>query len=235
MDHYVNIYENHADQYHRMIAAEDVEGNLPRALEMATPLVGQRVLDLGSGTGRIPLLLHQTAAQITALDLHAGMLREQQRQRDRVGGDWGLLQGDMRVLPFPANTFDVVTAGWAIGHFQGWFADDWQTQVDRALREMRRVVVPGGALIIIETLTTGSTTPAPPTEGLAAYYNWLEDQWGFTRQEISTYYQFRDLAEAVELAGFFFGDELAEKVCANNWVQLPEWTGVWGRKVMSKS
>jgi ubiquinone/menaquinone biosynthesis C-methylase UbiE len=230
MEHYINIYSNHADIYHRMIAAEDVEGNLIPAMERISYLKGKRILDLGSGSGRIPLLLHTAAAQMMALDLHLGMLREQQRQRQQFNGSWGLLQGDLRMIPFPENWFDIVTAGWAIGHFQGWFAGDWQTQVDRALREMQRVVAPGGALIIIETLTTGSTTPAPPTARLAEYYLHLENKWGFVRQEISTDYVFQDLEEAAELAGFFFGEALAEKVVENNWVRLPEWTGVWGKK-----
>ena len=97
------------------------------------------------------------------------------------------------------------------------------------MSEMLRVLKPGGALIIIETLTTGSTIPASPTKGLARYYDWLETHWGFTRQEISTDYQFADIDEAAELAAFFFGEDLADKVRANHWVRLPEWTGVWGK------
>ncbi len=230
MDHYINIYTNHADIYHRMIAAEDVDSNLLPALERVMGLNGKRVLDLGSGSGRIPLLLHSQAAQIIALDLHWGMLHEQQRQRNQRNGTWGLLQGDLRLLPFPDYWFDIVTAGWAIGHFQSWHNADWHAQVDRAISEMLRVVKPGGALIIMETLTTGSTIPTPPTERLAEYYNRLESKWSFTRQEISTDYQFQNLEEAVELAGFFFGEELAQKVQQSSWKRLPEWTGVWGKR-----
>ena len=229
MDHFKNIYQHHADLYHRMIAAEDVDGHLLPAIERLTPLTGKHVLDLGSGTGRLPLLFHRISKQIIGFDLTMGMLREQQIQRERVHGSWELVQGDLRELPLPSGWADVVTAGWAIGHFQSWFEEDWRDQVDRALNEILRMLKPGGALVIIETLTTGSTTPAPPTEGLARYYEWLEIQWGFTRQEISTDYVFADLDEAVELAGFFFGKSLAENVRANHWVRLPEWTGVWGK------
>lgn len=230
MDHYINIYSNHADIYHRMIAAEDIDGNLLPAIKQITSIQGKCVLDLGSGTGRIPLLLHSQVEQIIALDLHWGMLLEQQRLRDQKKKNWGLLQGDLRVLPFLENSFDIVTAGWAMGHFQSWHIANWPAQVDRALNEMLRVLKPGGAIIIIETLSTGSSVPIPPTERLAEYYAWLENKWGFTRQEISTDYQFQDLARAAELTGFFFGDELAQKVWENNWVRLPEWTGVWGKK-----
>ena len=111
MDHYENIYSHHADTYHRMIEAEDIDGNLLPALECVTPLSGKKVLDLGTGTGRIPLLLHQRAKQISALDLHQGMLIEQQKQMRWRSSNWSLSQGDMRALPYPDDCFDAVTAG----------------------------------------------------------------------------------------------------------------------------
>ena len=83
MDHYINIYTQHADTYHRMIEAEDIDGNLLPVVESVTPLAGKKVLDLGTGTGRIPLLIHQRAKQISALDLHQDMLLEQQKQMKR--------------------------------------------------------------------------------------------------------------------------------------------------------
>ena len=49
-----------------------------------------------------------------------------------------------------------------------------------ALDEMCRVLRAGGVAVILETMTTGSETPAPPTEGLAVYYRWLEDERGFS-------------------------------------------------------
>ena len=99
----------------------------------------------------------------------------------------------------------------------------------RALREMLRVAAPGGAVVIIETLTTGSLIPAPPTEELAEYYAWLEGEWGFRRQAIQTDYQFASVEEAVARTEFFFGAKMAAKIRENSWTRLPEWTGVWRR------
>ena len=90
----------------------------------------------------------------------------------------------MRHLPFHSAWADLVSAGWAIGHLRSWFADDWQTQIGSVLDEMHRVVAPGGALIILETLSTGSLTPAPPNAALAEYYDWPEQTWGFSRETI---------------------------------------------------
>jgi hypothetical protein len=93
------------------------------------------------------------------------------------------------------------------------------------------VTAPGGSLIILETLTTGSLTPAPPTPGLSEYYAWLESEWCFKRSVISTDYIFNDVQSAVQYTLFFFGAELAESIRRNQWSRLPEWTGIWSRTV----
>ena len=226
-DHFIQIYQQHAATYHEMIACEDVDGHLRPALEAVTPFAGKAVLDLGSGTGRIPLLFPDAA--VTGLDLQRAMLLENRRQQMPEPGP--LIEGDMRVLPFAAGIFEVVTAGWALGHFTGWYPQDWQAEISQVLDEVQRVLVPGGHLIIIETLTTGSHTPAPPNEALAVYYDWLESDLGFTRQEVQTDYLFDSLELAYAYAKFFFGDALAKKVRRENWVRLPEWTGIWSHKV----
>ena len=228
-DHFRNIYSSRASDYHRLIAPEDADGHLARTLRRLIP-PGQRILDLGTGTGRLPLLLARDAKQMVGLDLHGDMLRENAAQRSLSIAHWSLVQGDMRALPFPTAWAQVVTAGWAIGHLRGWHPDDWQTQISRVLKEMRRIAAPGGVIVILETLTTGSLTPAPPTEGLAQYYAWLESEWGFTRETLSTDYQFANVDEAVERSEFFFGAEMAEKIRANGWARLPEWTGIWSKR-----
>ncbi|MBI5714380.1 MAG: hypothetical protein HZC38_13310, partial [Chloroflexi bacterium] len=81
MDHFKNIYTHHADLYHSLIAPEDVDGNLKAALESAASLKGKRFLDLGTGTGRLPLLFAHESAQMIGLDLHWGMLKQNQIER----------------------------------------------------------------------------------------------------------------------------------------------------------
>jgi ubiquinone/menaquinone biosynthesis C-methylase UbiE len=226
-DHFVHIYTHCAANYHRFIAVEDVDGNLLNAIEGMTKVDGKRILDLGTGTGRFPLLLARRASQLIGLDLHWDMLRQNQAQRRTAGGHWELTQGDMRELPFPSGWADIVIAGWAIGHLRGWFADDWRTQIGRVLREMHRVCASNGTLVIFETLTTGSTAPAPPTKELAEYYAWLENEGGFIRHAISTDYQFENVEQAVAWTEFFFGKDLAKKIREQQWARLPEWTGMW--------
>jgi len=231
MDHFQAIYSAQAREYHQMIAAEDADGQLLPAIERVTALPSKRILDLGTGTGRLPLLIGDQAAQLVGLDLHRDMLRQNVAQRQRHAGGWEIVQGDMRHLPFRSAWADIVTAGWAIGHMRSWFAADWRSQIGRVLEEMQRVVVPGGALLIMETLTTGSLTPAPPNAGLAEYYDWLEQEWGFSRQTIQTDYHFASVDEAVAQTEFFFGPELAARIRELGWARLPEWTGLWSKLI----
>lgn len=75
---------------------------------------------------------------------------------------------------------------------------------------------------------TATEEPDPP-DFLRRYYRALEEEYGFSHSVIRTDYTFRDLDEAEELTRFFFGDEVADKVRKNGWVQVPEWAGVWWR------
>jgi ubiquinone/menaquinone biosynthesis C-methylase UbiE len=237
-DHFIHVYKNGAAAYHALIAAEDADGNLLPALQAIALLAGKRVLDLGSGSGRIPLLLSGLNCEIVSVDLHHAMLVEQDHQLSSLRGEpkarrsnpqagWRLLQADLRRLPLASGWADVVTAGWAIGHFTGWYSASWKAEAARAIAEMRRAAKPSGTLIILETLGTGVQRPAPPNAALADYYAWLENEHGFIRQVIATDYDFGSVERAAELCGTFFGAELAARVRANSWRRVPEFTGIW--------
>lgn len=220
------IYQSQASGYQELIIHEDVEGNLLPALEDIASFTGKTVLDLGTGTGRIPYLLGDKVKQVIGLDLYWDMLRVQKTQ----GISNELIQADFRFLPTPQNTFDIVTAGWSISALRGGPDNQgWEANISLVLQEIHRTIRKGGAIIIIETMSTANTIPRPPTSELAEYYSWLETEWGFDHQVIQTDYQFNDLDHAVATIGFFFGDEMASKVKENTWVRVPEWTGIWSK------
>ena len=236
MDHFHRIYASQAAAYQAMIAPEDADGNLIKTLERLVPALrwppeGYLAVDLGSGTGRLPKLLGARLPGMVALEFSRAMLAEQAVQRQRMGGGWLLLQADMLHIPLRAGCAGLVTAGWAIGHLVGWEGAAWQAAIGAVLREMARIARPGAALVICETLSTGSLAPAPPHAGLAAYYAWLEGEWGFQRETIATDYQFASPEEAAARTEFFFGAELAATIRSNGWARVPEWTGVWWKGV----
>jgi ubiquinone/menaquinone biosynthesis C-methylase UbiE len=223
-DHFHQIYTGpRTDWYDAMISCEDVRGELRNAIH--AQVKGANLLDVGAGTGRVGRLAKGVVTQVMSLDLNVPMLKIAARQSDGL-----FAAGDALHLPVRSGWAEVVTAGWVLGHFVGWFPD-WRDRITRALDEFTRVTVPHGTQIIIETLGTGASQAAPPTQGLAAYYHLLEDRFGFTRQVLRTDYHFPDVETGARLVGFFFGDELRHHMESQQSRDLIEWTGFWVRRL----
>jgi hypothetical protein len=88
------------------------------------------------------------------------------------------------------------------------------------------VLVPGGRTLVIETLGTGAREAAPPSAALGEYSTFLEAR-GFSRSEVATDYLFASVEEAADVLGGFFGPAMAERIRAERWARVPEWTGIW--------
>ncbi len=220
------IYNQHADQYERLASREDYQDNIFPALNRIRPLQGLDVVDLGAGTGRLACMLAPVARSIQAFDTSQHMLDVAIARLQQSGlTNWRVDVADHRQLPLGDGVADVAISGWSLCYAAIWCEGVWQEELGKALAEMKRVLRPGGTIIILETLGTGHETPHRYDE-LKEYLAYLEEH-GFSSTWIRTDYQFESLAEAEELSRFFFGDELAQKVVKNNWVILPECTGIW--------
>jgi len=226
------VYARHAAEYDALVSAEDCDHHLLPAIEAIAPLAGASVIDVGAGTGRLTRLLVTRAARVVGVDRSAAMLAVARAHLEALNPPtiWSLHCADARDLPVASASASVAVAGWVFGHLRYWLPDDWQVQIGRALDEMTRALVPGGALIVIETLGTGREDPCPPSPQLAEYYAWLESTRGLTRAAIRTDYRFPDVETAATLTGFFFGDAFGERVRREGWRIVPECTGVWSRR-----
>lgn len=229
-NHFRAIYARHAAQYDALVAAEDYRGLIFPTLNGIRPLGGLDVVEFGAGTGRLTRLLALAARRVWAFDASPHMLSVAAQRLAETGADnWALAAADNRRLPLPAACADLAAEGWSFAHAVGWHPDTWRAEVGAMLAEMRRVLRSGGTAVLLETLGTGHKRPAPPSEGLAALYRWLEQEHGFQSTWIRTDYYFGSPAEAETLTRFFFGDALADRVAAEQSVLLPECTGIWWR------
>ena len=102
-----------------------------------------RVLDVGCGTGIFAERIRQAfpRAEVVGIDLVAGMLTKGEARWHRQSGTVFPVQADSERLPFDRGTFDVVTCANSFHHYPH--------QV-RALSEMRRVLRPGGQLVLVD-------------------------------------------------------------------------------------
>ena len=140
-------------------------------IDLAAVRAGERVLDVAGGTGDLAAHFARQVADdgvrreagrgmVVMADINAEMLREgRARLADRGVVDVPLIQADAQNLPFADASFDCVTIGFGLRNV---------TDKDAALRAMRRVLKPGGRLLVLEF-------SKPLNAGLSKVY----DQYSF--------------------------------------------------------
>ena len=115
------------------------------AVDSLKPYAPQQILDIATGTGDFALLTMERLQpqHITGADLSEGMLAVGREQVEKAGyaDRITLCKEDCMALSFADDTFDALTVAYGVRNFE---------DLDRGLREMRRVLRPGGRLVIIE-------------------------------------------------------------------------------------
>jgi len=122
---------------------------LHRAWKAYTVLVanvkeGQQVLDIAGGTGDLALAFAPkvgSSGRVVHTDINEAMLREGRNRLLDAGVNLPTLVCDAEHLPFPDASFDVVTVAFGLRNM---------THKEDALREMNRVLKPGGKLLVLE-------------------------------------------------------------------------------------
>jgi len=113
-------------------------------IKMVQAAKPQTILDIATGTGDLAIMMAKnTDAQITGLDLSAGMLEVGRKKVETEGltNRVKMIQGDSENLPFEDNTFDCITVSFGVRNFEN---------LEKGLAEIRRILKPGGTFIILE-------------------------------------------------------------------------------------
>ena len=114
-----------------------VESEIGQAFEKLLPR-GARIVDLGSGTGRLAHLLLARGYRVTALDLSRAMLDYLADHRPSTPAPCWIVQGDVVALPFADAWFEAAISSHVLHLVEHW---------ERALAEALRVVSPSGVFI----------------------------------------------------------------------------------------
>lgn len=111
-------------------------------LKKAAP---RHVLDVATGTGDVAIRTYRMLKpdMITGIDISEGMLELGRKKIEKLGlaQQIRLMKGDSERIPFNDNSFDAITVAFGVRNFQN---------LEQGLKEMHRVLQPGGKLVVLE-------------------------------------------------------------------------------------
>jgi demethylmenaquinone methyltransferase/2-methoxy-6-polyprenyl-1,4-benzoquinol methylase len=125
----------------------------------AAPPGARTILDVATGTADMAIMMarHLHTVRITGVDISTGMLDigRQKINRLRLADKIMLQTGDSESLQFPDGSFDAITVAFGVRNFEN---------LERGLKEMLRVLKPGGQLVVLEF-------SQPRTPGIRQFYH----------------------------------------------------------------
>ncbi len=201
------------DVYEIENAAADPDGLIEQAMWQIAPWRDQIVLDLGAGTGFHLARFHEHARHVIAVEPHdASRLRAMQRVAQRGLARASVMTGSAEQIWLPDQSVDVCHA-----RFAYFFAPDCEP----GLRELARVLRPGGTAFIIDNdLRYGTFAQwlrqIPDWQGDADQVEQFWRDHGFTLTRIMSEWRFSTRADLEAVVRLEFGDQLAERLLAEH-------------------
>jgi demethylmenaquinone methyltransferase/2-methoxy-6-polyprenyl-1,4-benzoquinol methylase len=182
------------------------------------------ILDIATGTGDLIIsLADSNAEKLTGLDISPGMLeigREKIRQK-KLSDKIEMLIGDSENLPFEDNSYDAITVAFGVRNFEN---------LEKGLKEINRVLKPGGTFVVLETSVP---TKTPFRQGYGLYTGKIMPTIGKLFSKDRSAYQY--LSESA--ANFPYGEDfnnILRKTGFINVEDIPQTFGVATIYVASK-
>lgn len=205
-----NIWEN-PDVYEIENRGVDPEGLIEAGMAAIHDWKGQRVLDVGCGSGFHLPRFAQTAASVVGVEPHAPLATlARQRVCDLSLANATVLDGTAQHLPLADDSFDVVQARWAYFFGPG---------CEPGLVEVERVLETGGTAFVIDNDASRSTfgrwfrRSIPAHDPVAVERFWARQGW--LRQRIDTCWSFGSRADFESVIRIEFSETLADGILAD--------------------
>lgn len=115
-----------------------------KAVKLLMPLKPKKVLDIATGTGDFALAnLKLNPDKVIGIDISTGMLAvgREKIAKKNLQDKIELFEGDSENIQFETNSFDAITVAFGVRNFEN---------LEKGLKEMNRVVRPGGKVIVLE-------------------------------------------------------------------------------------
>jgi demethylmenaquinone methyltransferase / 2-methoxy-6-polyprenyl-1,4-benzoquinol methylase len=133
------------DFLNRFLSAGIDIGWRKKAIRELSSLQPKKILDVATGTADVAIMTTGIlkADKIIGIDISDGMLEIGRQKVTKAGlaNTIELLNGDSETIKFDDNSFDAVTVAFGVRNFQ---------QLEKGLSEIRRVLKPGGKLVVLE-------------------------------------------------------------------------------------
>ena len=137
-------------------------------LDLAQAKPGERVLEVGCGTGTLALAAKQRvgpSGQVFGIDIIPGMIERSQRKATQANVDVAFQPGSIDAIPFPDSQFDVVMGSFMIFHM----SEDVRR---KGIAEIYRVLKPQGRLLLLDLALP--TRPLPRAIAKALFGGMLQ-------------------------------------------------------------
>lgn len=148
------------DFVNRFLSVGIDKGWRKKALKILKPLQPHSILDVATGTGDVAIMAYELLKpkRITGIDISDKMLEIGRQKLLKLGLEERieLVCGDSEAISFPDASFDAVTVAFGVRNFE---------HLEQGLGEIRRVLKPGGQLVVLEF-------SKPKIPGIAQLYNW---------------------------------------------------------------
>ncbi len=147
-DQVAGMFDSIAYRYdflNRFLSVGTDVGWRKKAIKELHSLQPQQMLDVATGTGDMAILTYNILKpqKITGIDISTGMLEVGRKKlaHKNLQLHIELLSGDSETINFPDNSFDAITVAFGVRNFQN---------LEKGLKEMLRVLKPGGKLVVLE-------------------------------------------------------------------------------------